>query len=142
MNEVQHVGSGYRADFDLPKGTTVKQQFRLRRNGAAFDLTGMTVTLSAIHAQMWLGADYDAPYGDMSDTTEEVTLTKKIDGASCTLDGAATGLVGWVPTTTQTDTPGPYYYQFKVVDGSDVYFFPSDVRDAKTILTVTPSLFA
>lgn len=80
------------------------------------DLTGCTVTFYLIDTQFWLGQKFSPPYP--GETVVLDTDALKVDGASVTITGATSGAVSYSPAAEDFDTPGTYFRQYKVVDGS------------------------
>ena len=97
------------AEYHITEGTTKRQDFILKADGVAVNLTGQTVTL--------LLKDRD---GTTIDTTGDVTVPD-----------AANGKVGYKPDTADlTAAKSPYSAKWKVADGTgDVDFHPSGEPD-------------
>ena len=145
MNCIEAVGSGYRADLEIPKGSTETRQFRLKQNEAPYVLAADdVVTITLIRSSQWLGADEDPIWGPWSERTEDAELQKEVDADAMTIVTPSAGLVAWAPGTTDIDTPGRYYYQVRVQNAAltESEFFPDNVREGRAYIIVTPSLFA
>ena len=69
--------------------------FTAMQDGAAYSLTGLTLTLSATYAD-----------------------AQKIDGAAVTVTDEAAGEFEYTPTAAEVNVPGEYNGQVKIVNGS------------------------
>ena len=125
----------------ITSGETVPVPITLKRDNAGVALTGATITLYAIWHSEWQGEQFTPS----QPTAPSVPLgAPKINGASCTADAdqeGNAGLLTWTPGTDDTDVPGVYFYQVKVVfSGGAVQMFPRVPGDDGYILRIAPSL--
>jgi hypothetical protein len=89
----------------IVEGWTGAMDFRLKADGTAQDLTGMTVTGQAFNR-----------------LRQAVTLTSDVSVISATA-----GTVRLMPDTGDfLQTQSPYELRFKVVDAGNTVFFPND----------------
>lgn len=98
------------AAYDIVQGTTNNLQFQLLENGAAINLTGITVTL----------------------LLEDRTGTTVTSPGTVSVVDATTGKVQLAPTnaTVFDPTKGPYYARWQLTDGGGlISFVPSSTRD-------------
>lgn len=103
------------AKYDIVDGTTAVIQFQLLEEGAAINLTGVTVSLL------------------LSDRTG-TTVTSP---GTVVITDAATGKVQLTPTGTTTFVAdnGPYYARWKLTDGGGkISYVPTALRDVWNIV--------
>ena len=128
----------------VPRGRTEPLTWTLMWKGAPANLSASgdraldiaTILIYLVRTNQWLSETFDASTVE----TYLGAMTKKVDGASCSIVTAAAGDISWAPGADDLNTPGNYYYQFKATDsGGKITPWPDDARHCRFI--VAPSIW-